>query len=237
MRNLVRSKAVAYVETASLKIADSVRASVAGTQAAKVMAASVALFEAGGKRVLPASAQKGIREVAEKSAHRVLAAVAAPVLEASSVVPSLAEGVVQSMGTDVSAAVKARAPMVGLATRTATTAAKEVLKGAGKAAGVGFVVDGAVAGLEAVVAVRRGAADKKEAVTHVAVEATTGALAMGAGVLLGAGLVALTGGVAAPVVFAVSALGAIGLKNLLRKGVHAAGWSSLVTRPAVTSAE
>ncbi len=96
-------------------------------------------------------------------------------------------------------------------------AGKELLKGAGKAAGIGFLFDGAVAGFEAVVAVRNGSSDRASAVKHVAKEATTGAVATGAGVLLGAGLVALTGGVAAPVVFAVGAIGSIGAKQLLRR--------------------
>ena len=82
------------------------------------------------------------------------------------------------------------------------------------------MLDGAVAGVEAIIAVRNGSTDKKSAVIHVAKEATTGAIATGAGVLLGAGLVALTGGIAAPVVFAVGALGSIGTKRLLRRVVR-----------------
>lgn len=59
--------------------------------------------------------------------------------------------------------------------------------------------------------------DTRGAATYVAKEAATGAIATGAGVLLGAGFVALTGAMAAPVVFAVGALGSIGMKKLLRR--------------------
>ena len=45
---------------------------------------------------------------------------------------------------------------------------------------------------------------------------TASSVATGTGVLLGAGLVALTGGVATPVVFAVGAIGALGTKRALR---------------------
>ena len=103
------------------------------------------------------------------------------------------------------------------APHAARAAGKEILKGASKAAGLGLVIDGAVASVEAVVAVRSGSMDRKSAAEYVAKEAATGAVATGAGVLLGAGLVALTGGVAAPVVFAVGAIGSIGTKRLLRR--------------------
>jgi hypothetical protein len=113
--------------------------------------------------------------------------------------------------SNASKAVRSAAPIA------ARAAGKQILKGAGKAAGIGLVIDGALASVEAVSAVRGGAMDRKQAVTYVATEAATGAVATGAGVLLGAGLVALTGGIAAPVVFATSALGAIGAKRLLRR--------------------
>ena len=93
------------------------------------------------------------------------------------------------------------------------------------------MIDGAVASFEAIVAVRNGSSDKKTAVKHVAKEATTGAIARGAGVLLGAGLVALTGGIAAPVVFAVGALGSIGTKRLLRRLVRT---ENLMIKPVST---
>ena len=110
-------------------------------------------------------------------------------------------------------------------------AAKQVLKGAGKAAGIGFVIDGAVAGFEAIVALRNGSTDRKTAIRHVATEATTGAIATGTGVLIGASLVALTGGIAAPVVFAVGAVGSIGTKRLLRR--YFSG-PAIVATPAIT---
>ena len=92
------------------------------------------------------------------------------------------------------------------------------------------MVDGAFATVESVVRVRAGTMDKNEAVSHVVKEAATGAAATGAGVLLGAGLVALTGGVAAPVVFAVGALGSIGAKRALRRWVD--GWGPYQPSPS-----
>jgi hypothetical protein len=103
---------------------------------------------------------------------------------------------------------------------SARLAARRIATGAGKAAGIGFVLDGAIATVEGVIAVRNGSMDVDGAMKHVAKEATTGAVATGAGVLLGAGLVALTGGVAAPVAFAVGAVGAIGTKRALLRWVE-----------------
>lgn len=101
--------------------------------------------------------------------------------------------------------------------QVARSAARPVLRGASRAAAIGFVVDGAVAGIEAVIAVRNGTTDRDTAMRHVAKEAASGAVATGAGVLAGAALVALTGGIAAPVVFAVSAAGSIGAKRVVRR--------------------
>lgn len=204
-------------------IADSLRAALAGGEAAKLLASSTALFEAGGKHVLSASAQKAVRQVAERGASRAIAIATGPVLEGAA---SLAGKPLATLGTKAGAALSLKSTVAASATKELAKGAgkhamrmagKEVLKGAGKAAGIGFVLDGAIAGFEAVVAVRNGSSDKKTAAKYVAKEATTGALATGAGVLLGAGLVALTGGIAAPVVFAVGAIGSIGTKQLLRR--------------------
>jgi hypothetical protein len=195
-----------------VNIADSLRAALAGGEAAKLLASSAALFEAGGKHVLSEGAKRAVREVAERGASRAIAMTTGPILESAG---SLAAKPILAMTTKASSAGATVAKTVGK--QAMRMAGKEVLKGAGKAAGIGFVIDGAVAGVEAVIAVRNGSSDKKTAMIHVATEATTGAIATGAGVLLGAGLVALTGGIAAPVVFAVGALGSIGTKRLLRR--------------------
>jgi hypothetical protein len=214
-------------EPKPMTIADSLRAAIAGGEAAKVLASSAVLFEAGGKHVLSESAQKAVRAVAEKGATRAIAIATGPVLESAGALagkPLAALGA--SLGTKAGTALGAKAAMAtnaskalakGAGKHAIRVAGKEVFKGVGKAAGIGFVIDGAVASVEAIVAVRNGSSDKTSAVKHVAKEATTGAIATGAGVLLGAGLVALTGGIAAPVVFAVGALGSIGTKSLLRR--------------------
>ena len=148
-----------------------------------------------------------VRSVAEKGAESALAMAAGPLLGPASM---LAKKPIAMLAQSAKAA-RTVAPIA------ARTAGRELLKGAGKAAGVGFVIDGAVAGVEAAVAVRNGSMTQGRAMRYVAKEAVTGAVATGAGVLLGASLVALTGGMAAPVVFAVGALGAIGTKRLLRR--------------------
>lgn len=182
------------------------RAAIAGGEAAKLLQASVSLFHAGGRKVLSESAQGVVRKAAELSASRALSAAATPFF-----------GPVAALGVKPMAQVVTRDAALAVGKSAARVAAKEVIRGVGKASGIGAMVDGAVAGLEAAVAMREGTADKTSAAIHVATEAATGAVATGAGVLLGVGLVALTGGVAAPVVFAVGAVGSIGSKKLLRK--------------------
>jgi hypothetical protein len=197
---------------------DGLRAVIAGGGAARLIETSAALFEAGGKHVLTEGAQKIVRDVAAKGAKQVLAVATEPLVGAAAeaatkpIAALATSGVVPTLG---------RASRVsrfaGLGKHAARLAGKEVLKGAGKAAGIGLVIDGAVASIEVVGSVRDGTMDKKKALTYVAKEAATGAVATGAGVLLGAGLVALTGGAAAPVVFAVGAIGSIGTKRVLSR--------------------
>ncbi len=203
---------------ATVGIADSLRAAIAGGEAARLLGTSARFFEAGGKNVLSAGAQKVVREVAERGASGAILMATAPVLETAT---GLAKGMngakaVLKLGSKSS---RGATLALGAGKQAMRAASKEILKGAGKAAGIGFLIDGAVASLEAVIAVRNGSSDKTTAVKYVAKEATTGAMATGAGVLLGATLVALTGGVAAPVVFAVGAVGSIGTKRLLRRWV------------------
>ncbi|CAN5857923.1 hypothetical protein BH11MYX4_BH11MYX4_21340 [soil metagenome] len=207
--------AIAEGMPATVGVADSLRAAIAGGEAARLLGTSAMLFEAGGKHVLSATAQKAVRQVAERGAEGAILLAAGPVLDSAS---SLAKGMKGAKAAlSLGAKASKGALVLGTSKQAMRVASKEILKGAGKAAGIGFVLDGAVASLEAVVAVRNGSSDKKTAVKYVLKEATKGAVATGAGVLLGATLVALTGGVAAPVVFAVGAIGSIGTKQLLRK--------------------
>lgn len=189
------------------RIGGALRSAIAGSEAAKLAGSGLALFEAGGKHILGAGAQKLVRDAAEKGASRAVAAVVAPVLGAGAEAPIL------------SLAIGAKETAKSIAKQSVRAAGSQVLRGAGRAAGIGFVIDGAVAGVEAGIGYRNGTLDRRAAVTHVATEAATGAVATATGVLLGAGLVALTGGVAAPVVFAVGAFGTMGTKKLLRHWV------------------
>lgn len=199
-------------------LADSLRAAIAGGGAARVLAASATLFEAGGKHVLSDATKSAVRTVAEKSAEKAISMAAGPLFEPVKALGAKPIALLKGNGGGI-----AKESTRAIGKQAATVAAKEVFKGAGRAAGIGFVIDGAVASIEAVSAVRNGSSDRKTAARYVAVEATTGAIATGAGVLLGAGLVAVTGGMAAPVVFAVGALGSIGTKRLLKKYFSARG--------------
>jgi hypothetical protein len=188
-------------------VGDALRAVLAGGGAARVMAASVALFEAGGKNLLDEATKSAVRSAAERGAAGALALAAGPLLGPASVLARRPIAMLSNAG-------KAARTVGPVAARAAS---RELLKTAGKAAGVGLVIDGAVAGVEAVIAVRNGSMDRAGAAKYVATEAATGAVATGAGVLVGASLVALTGGVAAPVVFAAGALGCIAAKHALRR--------------------
>ena len=201
----------------SVGMADSLRAAIAGGGAAKLLGASVSIFEAGGKYLLSASTQRAVRAVAERGAKGAILLATGPVLESASGLAKGMGGAKAALSLGSKAATGARAVAMGAGKQAMTVASRAILKGAGKAAGIGFVLDGAVASYEAILAVRNGSSDNKTAVKYVLKEATTGAIATGAGVLLGASLVALTGGLAAPVVFAAGALGSIGTKRLLRR--------------------
>ena len=204
-------------EPARVEMADSLRAAVAGGEAARLIASSAKLFEAGGKHVLSAGAQEVVKAAAERGATSAVLLATGPVLETASGIARGMDAATTALSLGAKTAKGAKTLAVGAGKQAFRIASKEVLKGAGKAAGIGFVIDGAVAGFEAVMAVKNGSSDRASAVKYVAKEATTGALATGAGVLVGAGLVALTGGVAAPVVFAVGAVSSIGTKRLLRR--------------------
>lgn len=187
------------------RLGEALRAAVAGGQAAKLIGSATAIFKAGGNRLLSEAAQSTLRTAVEKTAEKAIATATGALLPKDLSPMKL----IGSGARATSAVVKGGARV----------AAREIAKGAGRAAGIGFVLDGAVAGVEGVLAVRAGTMNKNEAVKHVAKEATTGAVATGAGVLLATGLVALTGGIAAPVAFAVGAIGSIGAKRALRRWV------------------
>jgi hypothetical protein len=202
---------------ARVGVVDSLRAAIAGGEAARLLGSSAIIFEARGQHLLSATTQRAVREVAERGAKGAILLATGPVLESASGLATAMDGAKAALSLGSNAANGARSIALGTGKHAMRVASKEILKGIGKAAGIGFVLDGAVSSVEAIMAVRNGSSDKPTAIKYVAKEATTGAIATGAGVLLGASLVALTGGIAAPVVFAVGALGSIGTKTLLRR--------------------
>lgn len=206
---------------------DTILGSVAGSGAVAVREAAEMLFAMGGRKLLSEGTRAGLRSAVVKNSTLIVDALAPGLShgarEASKLVAE--QGVQQTGALVVEASAKRAgraaltrgvpAAATALAEETAKAAGREVLKGAGKAAGIGFVIDGAIGAYEGISAVRRGEMTRNDAIAHTAKEASTGAVATGVGVLLAAGLVAVTGGVAAPVAFAVGAGGAIGAKHLL----------------------
>jgi hypothetical protein len=173
---------------------DAVRGAVAGSAGASVRAAAEALFDAGGKRVLPAVVQRAVRSAVERQASKLL--TGAGLLETASTAGRLVE----------------RNTTRNVLLHGARAAGRQVFRTVGAAAAVGALVDGGWATVEAVKGVRAGAMTEQEAVVHVAREAGTGALATAAGTAAAAFLVAMTGGIAAPALFAVAAVTSIGAK-------------------------
>lgn len=180
--------------------------------------AAAALFSAGGRHVLSEGAKVAVRATAEAGANKMLGGGARGIV--SFVAKRLSGGAVRgALGEAAGAAAASSAKELAKSTtrEVAKAAGKQVFRGVGRAAGLGFVLDGAIAGVEAVVAYRAGTVSREQAAKHVAKEATTGALATGAGVLLGAGLVALTGPVSVPTLVVVGAAGSLGAKSLFRR--------------------
>ncbi len=173
---------------------DAVRGAVAGSGAASVRAAAQALFDAGGNKVLPVVVQRAVRSTVERQASRLL--TGAGLLEHASAAGRFVE--------------KSRARTAIL--HGARAAGRQVFRSVGAAAAVGALVDGGFATVEAVKSVRAGSMTQNQAVVHVAREAGTGALATAAGTATAALLVAMTGGIAAPALFAVAAVVSIGAK-------------------------
>lgn len=190
-------------------VGDAVGAMIAGGSAARVMSASAALFDAGGRALLDERTKRLVRNTAQRGAERAFGSAAAPLLGPAT--------------TARLPAMIAEAVEVASATRplAVRAAANEVLKGAARAGGFGFAIDGAIATLEALSAVRDGSMDRRGAAMHIARRGFAGGASTGAGALLGVSVVALTGRVAAPVVFAVAAFGAMTAKRLLRRLMNA----------------
>lgn len=96
------------------------------------------------------------------------------------------------------------------------SAADQFYTAARRAAGVGALIDGINSGIDATQAYQQGEITGRQAVVRVTLDAATGAVAASAGVALGAGAIAVLGGLSAPALFVVGATGAIGTKRALR---------------------
>ncbi|MBY0524627.1 MAG: hypothetical protein K2R98_14580 [Gemmataceae bacterium] len=192
------------------KVVHALRGKAAAAHAVAIRGAGETLFHEVGQHVLTESTRQTLRTGVEEATSRALKHSAPGLLRqaASGAAGKTAPALTSNVGREFT---KASSGAV------ARAAGVEVLKGAGRAAGVGLALDGAVASVEAVHGYCHGRLTGAEACTHVAREASTGALAAGGGVLLATGLVVVTGGMAAPAVALIAAGGSIGFKLGLKR--------------------
>lgn len=228
------------MNTTDVELRNHLLGSIAGSGAVAVRGAAEVLFAAAGQQLLDEGAREGLRRVMVRNTAAVVDTFAPGLsVGAQTTTKVIVDQGVKQAGALAAqeaarqagqAALAAGAPEAAkaLAREAVKTAVREVLKGAGKAAGIGFLIDGAFGTYEGIRACQRGEMTKKEAIVHAAQEASTGAVATGAGVLLAAGLVAVTGGASVPLMFAVGAGGAIGTKQILRRLIGRASSKILV---------
>ena len=195
---------------------------IAGQAALGVQEAAQALYVAGGQRLLHAGVQAGVQRLCTRGALDTVTLLAPTLLIAGAAEASSAAAVPSTLLAVASATAQ-----------TARAAAGQVLRGALRAGGIGLVVDGAVGAVSGLWAYHRGAMTGKQACVHTATEAGTGAVSTATGVALAAGVIALTGGLAAPTVLAIGAGGALatklGLTRLLQRRPATGG--ALVAAP------
>ncbi len=182
---------------------------IAGHAAVGVQHAAQALYDAGGKDLLDGTLQAGVRRVLTRGAIDTVTVLA----------PTLLTGSAAAVPPGLRALTVGASAVTG---QTVRAASAQVLRGALRGGGVGLVVDGAIGAVTGALAYRRGAMTRKQACVHTAIEAGTGAVSTATGVALVAGVIALTGALAAPTVLAIGAGGALatklGLTRLLRRG-------------------
>jgi len=192
---------------------DLVMGALAGQAALAARTAARTLYDAGGRDVLPDVAQTGLQTVLTRTAAEAVAASAPALL------------------TDAAARVGAAEVASVAAVATARAAGTQIARTAARAGLIGLVVDAAFGAAEGVIAYRRGTMTGKQACVHATVEAGTGAASTSVGVLVAAGAVALTGGLAAPAVMAIgtgTALAAkLGLRHLFVRNRASAPVASL----------
>lgn len=184
---------------------------VAGREAVARQGAALALYEAGGKRLLSDSARETLREGLDRGVRSMLGSSIVDLFVDAGV--RSAKRLAGSAGTDLVQA--GGAALAKGARGTALTATRSIGAGMGRAAGAALVIDGAVGAVDAVRKLRRGEIGRRQALGHVCRCAAKGAVASAAGVGLGAAAVVLTGGLAAPVVFGVGFLGTLGVRASL----------------------
>jgi len=172
---------------------------IAAQAALGTQAAAQVLYEAGGKDLLAGAVQTAVRRACTRSALNVVT-VMAPTL--------LMEGVAETTATAMPSALR-QLTAGTVAAGTARAAGGQILRGAARVGGVGMLIDGAFGAFTGIRAYRRGTMTGKQAAVHTATEAGTGAVSSATGVALAAGIIALTGTLAAPAVMAIGAGGAL----------------------------
>lgn len=187
-----------------------VRAQVAGVEACATRAASLCLHEVVGKRWVPESLRLVTRRVLDGAATSVVTVDAAGMVVSRTVLEQAAASGVRALTRTGGEA----------ASVTVSLAAREVLRGVGRASAAGLFVDAAIGGVVAAHAHRRGVLTKRQAWGYVAKEGLTGGLACGAGVALASGAVAVGGGLGVVTVFAIGAVGATATKAGLERFVR-----------------
>jgi hypothetical protein len=176
---------------------DAARGVVAAREGVSLARAALALYRAGGEKLLGSATQAAIRATAETASGNVLG---------KGVTMLLRDGATHIAKT---------APR-----ETAKGVGKAILRGVGGAAFFGLAIDGAFATYEAVRDVRAGRMTKQKAFEHVGKEAATGALAAAAGTLACVGLVAVTGPLSVPALVVCGAGASFGAKTMLRRWTH-----------------
>ncbi|MGH7296208.1 MAG: hypothetical protein ACRELB_14800, partial [Polyangiaceae bacterium] len=115
----------------------------------------------------------------------------------------------------------------------ARAAGRQIARNLGAAAGVGALVDGGWALVQARKRMKAGSMTQREAAAHVAREAGTGAAATVAGAAAAVLLVSLTGGIAAPALFLVGAATSVGAKMGLDVWLNARAAGAIRVAPVL----
>lgn len=190
---------LAHARSSVPSLQDAARGVVAAREGVSLTQAALALYRAGGAKLLGPATQAAIRGAAETASGNALG---------KGVTALLRDGATQIAKT---------APR-----ETARGVGRALLRGVGGAAFFGLAVDGAFATYEAVRDVRAGRMTRQRALEHVGKEAATGAVAAAAGTLACVGLVAMTGPVSVPALVVCGAGASFGAKVMLRRWTHRA---------------